>query len=46
MLLKFCRILQFDDWNSDPNPSETTVYRRFAVLLDPLFRNTSIIMKE
>ncbi|KAI7854394.1 hypothetical protein BDC45DRAFT_125313 [Circinella umbellata] len=39
-------ILQFSDWKSDPNPSETTTYRRFAMLLDYLFRNTGVIMKD
>ena len=39
-------ITQFDDWKSDVDESETTVYRRSAVLLDYLFRNTNVIMEE
>ncbi|KAG2225057.1 hypothetical protein INT45_003257 [Circinella minor] len=33
-----CNITQLDDWMSDVEESETTIYRRFAVLLDCVFR--------
>ncbi|KAI9492253.1 hypothetical protein BDB00DRAFT_765733, partial [Zychaea mexicana] len=37
---------QFDDWRHDNSESETTVYRRFVVLLDKLLRNTSIMLQD
>ncbi|KAI9493019.1 hypothetical protein BDB00DRAFT_788252 [Zychaea mexicana] len=39
-------ISQFDDWSEQTDESENTVFRRFAVLLDILFRYTKIKMRE
>lgn len=40
------RINQFDDWATEELDSEAAFYRRFAVLLDSLFRNTKIKIRE
>ncbi|KAI9278520.1 hypothetical protein BDA99DRAFT_531270 [Phascolomyces articulosus] len=39
-------ISQFDGWSEQNDESENTVFRRFATLLDILFRYTKIKMKE
>ncbi|KAI9493018.1 hypothetical protein BDB00DRAFT_872731 [Zychaea mexicana] len=39
-------ISQFDDWSEQTDESENTVFRRFAVLLDILFRYTKIKMRD
>ncbi|KAI8137719.1 hypothetical protein BJV82DRAFT_583385 [Fennellomyces sp. T-0311] len=39
-------IEQFADWRSDFVTSENTVYRRFATILDSLFRGTKVISQD
>ncbi|KAI7856585.1 hypothetical protein BDC45DRAFT_567145 [Circinella umbellata] len=39
-------ISQFEDWPDDKSATETTVYRRFPIILDILFRSTNILLKD
>ncbi|CAO3640952.1 unnamed protein product [Cunninghamella echinulata] len=44
-ILKFI-IESIEDWSDDNDKSELTIYRRFATIMDILFRNSPILISE